>query len=289
VVPADPAAAVLTPWSLLSYNNRSHRRILVVDGRMGFTGGYGISTAWMGDGRRPDGWRDTNVELEGPVVQQLQAAFVQNWWSTTGTVLVGEDYFPSLDAAGDVTAQVVKSSPGAGASESYMMFFLAIASARRSIHVTNPYFVVDEPMKQAFIAAAVRGVEVTVIVPGRLENELVRVDQNLVHYAGRGELGALLAAGIRVFEYKAALLHAKTMVVDGTWATVGSTNLDRRSFELNEELNLTVFDARVASVLEDVFARDLEYSREVTYRQWQARGLKQRLFELFALPAKSQL
>jgi cardiolipin synthase len=279
----------LKPWSLLAYNNRSHRRILVVDGKIGFTGGYGISEAWMGDGHHPGHWRDTNVEFEGPVVQQLQAAFVQNWWSTTGTVLVGDGYFPALHPVGDVTAQVVKSSPGAGASESYMMFLLAIAAARRSIHVTNPYFVVDEPMKQAFVEAAHRGVEVTIIVPGQLENELVRVDQNLVHYAGRGELGPLLEAGIRVFEYKAALLHAKTMVVDGLWATVGSTNLDRRSFELNDELNLTVRDARVAAVLEDVFARDLEHSAPLTYERWRSRGLRQRIFELFAVPAKSQL
>jgi cardiolipin synthase len=280
---------VLTPWRLFAYNNRSHRRILVVDGKVGFTGGYGISEAWMGNGRDPKHWRDTNVEFAGPVVQQLQAAFVQNWWSTTGTVLVGDDYFPPLAAAGDVTAQVVKSSPGSGASESYMMFLLAIAAARRSIHVTNPYFVVDEAMQRAFVDAARRGVEVTVIVPGRLENELVRVDQNLVHYAGRGALGALLEAGIRVFEYKAALLHAKTMVVDGVWATVGSTNLDRRSFELNEELNLTVFDARVAGELERVFARDLEQTEEITYERWRSRGLRQRLFELFAVPARSQL
>jgi len=283
------ALQFLTPWELLAYNRRNHRRILVVDGRVGFTGGYGVSTAWMGDGKHPDGWRDTNVEIEGPVVQQLQAAFVQNWSATTGTALVGDDYFPRLAPVGPVTAQIVKSSPGAGASESYMMFLLAIDSARRSIYVTNPYFVVDAPMKEAFVRAAARGVQVVVLVPGRLENELVRVDQNLVHYAGRGEIGELLEAGVRVFEYTAALLHAKTMVVDGVWATVGSTNLDRRSFELNEELNLTVFDSRVAHRLEDIFWSDLQLADEVTHEQWQARGPKQRVFELFAFPAKSQL
>jgi len=212
------ALQFLTPWELLAYNRRNHRRILVVDGRVGFTGGYGVSTAWMGDGRHPDGWRDTNVEIEGPVVQQLQAAFVQNWSATTGTVLVGSDYFPSLDAAGAVKAQIVKSSPGAGASESCMMFLLAIDAARRSIYVTNPYF-----------------------------------------------------------------------VGDGIWATVGSTNLDRRSFELNEELNLTVFDSHLARRLEDIFWSDLQLADEVTQAKWQMRGPKQRVFELFAFPAKSQL
>ena len=283
------ALQFLTPWELLAYNRRNHRRILVVDGRIGFTGGYGISTAWMGDGKHPDGWRDTNVEIEGPVVQQLQAAFVQDWSATTGTVLVGSDYFPTLDPTGGVTAQIVKSSPGTGASESYMMFLLALDSARRSIYVTNPYFVIDEPMKQAFVRAAGRGVQVMVLIPGRLENELVRPDQNLVHYAGRGELGELLDAGVRVFEYKAALLHAKTMVVDGVWATIGSTNLDRRSFELNEELNLTVFDTRLARRLEGIFQNDLQLADEITHEQWRMRGPKQRVFELFAFPAKSQL
>jgi cardiolipin synthase len=279
----------LTPWELLAFNNRSHRRILVVDGEVGFTGGYGISEAWMGGGARPDRWRDTNVEVRGPIVRALQAAFVQDWWATTGTALVGDDYFPDLPPAGGVTAQVVASSPAGGASDAYMMFLLAISSARRSIHVTNPYFVIDDAFAEEFIRAAKRGVEVMALVPGRIENELLRVDQNLVHYAGRGELGPLLEAGVRVFEYEAALLHAKTMVVDGVWATIGSTNFDPRSFELNDELNVTVLDAGVARQLEEIFRRDLERSREVTYAEWQARGLKQRILEVFAFPAKSQL
>jgi cardiolipin synthase len=222
-------------------------------------------------------------------VHQLQAAFVQDWWATTGTALVGDDYFPALSPAGGVTAQVVKSSPAGGVSDAYMMFLLAIGAAQRSIHVTNPYFVIDDAFKEEFIRAAERGVQVWALVPGRLENELIRVDQNLVHYAGRGELGELLEAGVRVFEYEAALLHAKTMVVDGAWATIGSTNFDPRSFELNEELNVTVFDPGLARQLEDVFQRDLQLSREITYEEWRSRGLKQRILELFAVPAKSQL
>ena len=279
----------LTPWELLAYNNRSHRRILVVDGEVGFTGGYGISEAWMGDGAHPDHWRDTNVEVRGPVVREMQAAFVQDWWATTDTVLTGDDYFPDLPRADGVKAQVVKSSPAGGASDAYMMFLLAISAAQRSIYVTNPYFVIDDAFKEEFIRAAKRGVRVFALVPGRLENELLRVDQNLVHYAGRGELGELLEGGVRVFEYKAALLHAKTMVVDGVWATIGSTNFDPRSFQLNEELNVTVFDSGVAGQLEDIFLRDLERSEEMSYAQWQSRGLRQRILELFAFPARSQL
>lgn len=279
----------LTPWELLALNHRSHCRILVIDGEVGFTGGYGISEAWMGDGVGKGRWRDTNVRIEGPVVAQLQAAFVQDWWSTTATALVGESYFPSLRPSGDVLAQTIKSSPGRGASEAYMMFFLAIESARKSIYVTNPYFVIDDDLSEAFVRAAARGVQVVVVIPGQFENQIVRVDQNLVHYSGRGELGPLLQGGVRIYEYKPALLHAKTMVVDGMWSTIGSTNLDPRSFELNEELNVSFFDAGVARRLEEVFWADVDRSEEITYEAWQARGLTQRFMELFAWPARSQL
>ncbi len=278
----------LTPWTLLRYNNRSHRRIIVVDGNVGFTGGYGISEAWMGDGRDKEHWRDTNVRIEGPVVQQLQAAFVQDWRETTGTALGGDDYFPTLEPRGDVTAQIVKSSPTVGASESYVMFLLAISSARRSIYITNPYFVVDRQIQQELIDAARRGVQVMVLIPGRLEAP-IRVDQNLVHYAGRSGFGPFLKAGVRMFEYKAALLHAKTMVVDGAWATVGSTNLDRRSLALNKELNLTVYGPEVAGRLERIFFEDLAFSEELTYAKWKSRGLWPRFMGWFAWPAKSQL
>jgi cardiolipin synthase len=281
----------LTPWSLLRYNNRSHRRIVVVDGRVGFTGGFGVSTAWTGDGRHPDVWRDTNVAIEGPVVGALQAAFVRDWRATTGRVLGGTDYFPdgARDPAGSETAQIVASAPADGASESYLLFLLAIASAERSILITNPYFVLDHAMTDALVRAVGRGVEVVVIVPGRLEHPLGRPDQNLVHHAGRAGFGTLLQAGVRIFEYTAALLHAKTMVVDGRWATIGSTNVDARSFALNAEINLTVADAGVAARLEEIFRDDLRFSRPITYDDWRTRGLQERVFEWFAFPAKSQL
>ncbi len=279
----------LLPWKLLSYNNRNHRRIVVIDGTTGFTGGYGVSEAWTGDGRQRDHWRDTNVQMAGPVVRQLQAAFVRDWRETTGAILGGGDYFPEIDAPGDVTAQIVASAPSGGSSESYMLFLLAIATARRSIEITNPYFAIDDEMKQALIDAKRRGVDVTVIIPGQLESEVFRIDQNLVHYAGRGEVGPLLQAGIRIFQYRPALLHAKTMVVDGTWAIIGSTNFDRRSFQLNKELNVTVLDARVAARLEAIFRDDLGRSEELTYAKWRGRGPVERLLEWFAVPAKSQL
>ena len=281
----------LTPWSLLRYNNRSHRRIVVVDGAVGFTGGFGVSSAWMGDGRHPDVWRDTNARIEGPVVGDLQAAFARDWRGATGRVLGGADYFPAGAGAlaGTVTAQIVASSPIDGASESYLLFLLAIASAERSILITNPYFVLDQAMTDELVRAVQRGVEVVVLVPGRLEHALGRPDQNLVHHAGRAGFGALLEAGVRILEYRAALLHAKTMVVDGRWATIGSTNVDARSFSLNAELNLTVADAGVAARLEEIFRDDLRHAQPITYDEWQTRGLKARVFEWFAFPAKSQL
>lgn len=280
---------LIPPWRLLSLNNRNHQRIVVVDGEVGFTGGFGVSESWMGNGREPDRWRETNVRLEGPAVQQLQAAFVLDWREATGVTLGGEDYFPALEPRGDVTAQIVKSSPTSGASESYMMFLFAISTARESIYITNPYFLVDDEMEQALAHAVDRGVEVALLIPGRVGYELFGIETSLVQHAGRSGLGSLLRAGVRVFEYRPARLHAKTMVVDRLWATVGSTNLDPRSFALNKELNLTVYDRRVAARLEAVFQADLKLCDELTYQAWQDRGVAARLLELFAYPAKSQL
>jgi len=280
---------LIPPWRLLSLNNRNHQRIVVVDGEVGFTGGFGVSESWMGDGEQPERWRETNVRIEGPVVQQLQAAFVQDWREATGVTLGGAGYFPPLELRGDATAQIVKSSPTSGASESYMMFLFAIANAREFIHVTNPYFLIDEEMERALAEAVERGVDVKLLIPGRVGYELFGVETSLVQHAGRRGLGSLLKAGVRIFEYRPARLHAKTMVVDQLWATVGSTNLDPRSFALNKELNLTVYDRRVAARLEAVFRADLERSGELTYAAWQDRGIAARLLELFAVPARSQL
>jgi cardiolipin synthase A/B len=286
---APELVQLLPPWRLLSLNNRNHQRIVVVDGEIGFTGGFGVSASWMGDGREGDHWRETNVRFEGPAVQQLQAAFVQDWREATGVALGGADYFPPLLPKGDVTAQVVKSSPTSGASASYMFYLFAITTARRSIQLTNPYFVVDAEMERALADAVARGVEVSLLIPGRVGYQLLGMETSLVQHAGRSGLGALLRAGVRVYEYRPARLHAKTMVVDDVWATVGSTNLDPRSFALNKELNLTVYDPRVAARLAEIFRTDLALSDPLDYAAWRSRGLADRLLELFAYPAKSQL
>ncbi len=273
----------LSPWAIDRVNQRNHRRILVVDGTVGFTGGSGTSGKWSGNGKEDGFWRDTDVRVEGPVVEQLQGAFAENWLEATGVALGGAAYFPRpTEIKGGVDAQVVRSSPAGGSVAMYTMFLLAMASARRSIYITNPYFVPDEKMVQTLLQARRRGVRVVLLLPGA-------IDHNIVREASRGELGRLLKEGVEIHEYRPALLHAKTMVIDSMWATVGSTNLDRRSFALNEELNLVIYDATVARRLEQVFEKDLAQSRPVTYAGWNNRGLLSRVLEFLAEPVRGQL
>ena len=272
----------ITPWELLNYNYRNHRRILVVDGRIGFTGGHGVDQAWTGDGRTSGHWRDTDARIEGPAVQELQAAFVDSWRETTGDMLGDNLYFPGLEPRGDVNAQVVQSSPFGGTYESYFLFLLSITAAKKSILITNPYLLPDERMIDALLAATARGVHVVLLTPGK-------IDWMLVYRASRRGFGRLLDGGIEIYEYQAALLHAKTMVVDGIWALVGSTNLDNRSFALNQEINLVVHDADIARRLENAFHEDLKYSRRLHYQVWEARPWSEKILELFTIPIKEQL
>ena len=272
----------ITPWELLNYNYRNHRRILVIDGILGFTGGHGVAEEWTGDGRTEGKWRDTDVRVEGPIVQQLQAAFVESWRDTTGHVLGGDLYFPALKPVGKVNAQVVKSSPLGGTYESYMLLLLSITSARKSIHLSNPYFLPDERMQEALLEAVKRGVSVVVLTPGK-------IDHKLVYWASRRGFEPLLLGGIQIYEYQAALMHAKTMVVDGVWAHVGTTNLDNRSFALNEEINLIAYDRAVGGELEKAFADDLKHSKKLTYEDWKARPWREKFLELFTIPLKEQL
>jgi cardiolipin synthase len=273
----------LTPWTFDRVNHRNHRRILVVDGRVGITGGSGTSGKWSGNGKQEGHWRDTDMRVEGPVVEQLQGAFAENWLEATGVALGGPEYFPRpAPARGAVDAQVVRSSPAGGSVAMYTMFLLAMASARRSIYITNPYFVPDDKMIDTLGQASQRGVRVVLLLPGA-------IDHNLVRQASRAQLGRLLQRGVEIHEYRPALLHAKTMVIDSTWATVGSTNLDRRSFELNEELNLVVYDAEIARHLERIFVQDLAESRKITYDAWRRRGFLARMLETLSIPLRSQL
>jgi cardiolipin synthase A/B len=263
------------------HNKRNHRRVLVADGRVAITGGSGVSDKWTGDGRIDGHWRDTDVRIEGPAARNIQSAFFENWREATGELLGGERYLSNGRPSGQARAQVIKSSP-AGGYDMYTMYLLAIAGARHSVYLTNPYFLPDDRMEDALLAAAARGVRVVALTPGK-------IDYNVVRAASRRGFGRLLRAGIEIFEYQAALLHAKTMVVDGVWATVGSTNFDNRSFALNDELNVVLYDRAVVGRLVESFEADLAHSRRVTYDAWQNRGLKTKLLERLVVPLESQL
>jgi cardiolipin synthase A/B len=273
----------LSPFAIDKVNYRNHRRILVADGRVGITGGSGTSGKWGGNGQQEDHWRDTDVWAEGPVVEQLQGAFAENWLEATGIALGGGDYFPSpVETKGEVAAQAVRSSPSGGSASMYTMYLLAMASAQQSIYITNPYFLPDRKMIDTLIETARKGVKVKLLLPGA-------IDHNLVRQASRSELGRLLQAGVEIYEYRPAMLHAKTMVVDSRWATVGSTNLDRRSFALNDEINLVVYNQAVAERLERVFQNDLTRSKQVTYESWKSRGFFSRFLEMLSIPVRGQM
>jgi cardiolipin synthase len=271
------------PWTLHTVNHRNHRRMLVVDGTVGFTGGSGVGEKWAGNGRVESHWRDTDIRVEGPAVEWLQAAFVEDWLEVSGVALGGPAYFPRPNPPrGSVPVQVVRSSPSHGAKVMYTTLLLALASARRSIRITNPYFVLDGAMQEILLEKMRKGVVVEVLVPGSIDHQAVR-------QASRATWGDLLLGGARIYEYKPALLHAKTIVIDGVWATVGSTNLDNRSFAINDELNVVTYDRGTAARLEAIFRADLAHSEQVSYERWKNRGLMARFFEVLIAPFRGQL
>jgi cardiolipin synthase len=276
--------SVPTALTVRRMNRRNHRRILVVDGLIGFTGGTGVGSHWTGDGRGAGRWRQTDVRVEGPIVGAMQAAFAENWRETTGILLTGDAYFPPPKPRGHLVVQSVKSSPTTGAAEAYLLFLLALEGAQRSIRLTTPYFVPDGRMAEAIERAARRGVDVSIITAGEVGYALDRI----VRKASQAHFGRALEAGARIYEYRPAWLHAKTIVVDGQWATIGSANLDNRSFALNHELNLAFFDRALAARLDQVFEADLRFTREVTLADWQRRTLRNLLY-LPIIPLRDQL
>jgi cardiolipin synthase len=270
-------------YNLDRVNHRTHRKLLVVDGRVGFTGGLGIADLYRGHAQDRDHWRDGQFRVEGPVVGQLQAAFLDNWIETGGELLHGTDYFPPLDSAGGAWAQAVHSSPGSGTESLRLMYHLAIASATRRILIGNPYFVPNTLAVEMLVAARRRGVDIEIIVPGPI------TDAGLVRRASRAKWGPLLEAGVRIYEYQPTMYHNKVMVVDDYWASVGSTNFDNRSFRLNDEANLNVFDEAFARSQAEVFAKDRARAREVTLEEWRSRPLTERLEERVAWVLRRQL
>jgi cardiolipin synthase A/B len=268
-------------------NNRTHRKLLVVDGKIGFTGGVGIADQWLGDATRPDQWRDTHFRVEGPVVAQLQAAFLDNWVQATGNVPYGDDYFPALSPAGgeggNMQAQMFTSSPGGGSESMQLMYLLSLASATRSVRLSMSYFVPDDVAIDTLVAALERGVQVQIIVPGPL------IDVAVVRRASRARWGRLLAAGVQIYEYMPTMYHCKVMIVDERWVSVGSTNFDNRSFAVNDEANLNVLDAQFAQRQVAIFEDDLRHARRITLEEWQTRPWRERIVEWMADKVGSQL
>lgn len=264
-------------------NNRTHRKLLVVDGRIGFTGGVGIADIWEGQAQDPDHWRDLHFRVEGPVVAQFQSAFNDNWIKTTGVVLNGEDYFPPLQPAGAMDAHMFVASPAGGSESMHLMYLLAIAAAERSIDLQAAYFVPDDLIIKALLAARHRGVRVRVVVPGK------HIDSETVRLASKAHWGELLLGGVEIHEYQPTMMHNKLLIVDGLMVSVGSTNFDVRSFRLNDEASLNVYDPDFAARMTEVFEADLKPTVQYTYRMWKERPLKEKLVEKFILPIKSQL
>jgi cardiolipin synthase len=262
------------PYAVKRLVNRTHRRALVVDGRVGMTGGVGIAEEWTGNAEDPDHWRDTHVRVRGPVVRGLQGAFAENWMEATGEVLAGDDYLPEIEPLGDEgVMQVVRSSAKVGDTNVEALYYLAIASARDSIDLTAAYFVPRPAFTDALCSAAKRGVDVRIVVPGP------HIDKGLVRIAGRVAYDELLGAGVKLFEYEPTMLHAKSLVVDGCWSSVGTVNFDNRSFQLHDEVTLCVWDGRFASKLGEAFEHDIGRSREFDPDRWGRRGPLQRATE----------
>ena len=272
------------PWVIWVVNHRNHRRILVVDGALGFTGGVGFADPWRGNADSPEHWRDTQVRVEGPAVRGLQRAFQENWSETTGEALVGEDFFPALPEAGSTSAAVVPSSPLAAMSGAGRVYAISLAAASKEIWIANSYFLPDESTVGLFVAAVRRGVDVRIIVPSDKQNDVPATKA-----AGRSFFGPLLAGGVKIFEYQPTMYHLKTMVVDGIFSTVGSANFDDRSFHLNEELNLFVYDADFAARMKQSFERDLSQCRPYTLAMWKSRTLTKRATEWLVTPFRSEL
>ncbi len=264
-------------------NQRTHRKLLVIDGCQGFTGGVGIADAWSGSGNSPEHWRDSHYQIEGPAVAQMQAAFMDNWMKTHATVLHGDAYFPLLKEQGPYRCQMFKSSPMEGSESARLMYLLSITAATKSLQVGNAYFIPDDLVTETLIAAAGRGVRVEVLLPG------AHLDSKLVRGASRNRWGTLLKNGVRIFEYLPTMFHRKVMIIDELWVSVGSANFDNRSFRLNDEANLNVFSSAFAIEESRAFTKDKLLAREVTWEEWNRRPMVQKASDAALALLRSQL
>jgi cardiolipin synthase len=270
-------------YNLGRLNNRTHRKLLVVDGTVGFTGGVGIADNWLGNAQDPEHWRDSHFKVEGPAVAQIQAAFMDNWIEATSGVLHGDAYFPALRDAGPHWAQMFKSSTNEAGESVRLMYLISIASAVRSVQIANAYFVPDKLAVATMVAARRRGVQVEVIIPGR------HIDARVVRRASRSLWEPLLEAGVAIYEYQPTMYHTKVMVVDEILTSVGSTNFDNRSFRLNDEANLNILDAEFAAGQARQFEEDKKRSTQLTLEWWRNRPWHQRTVEWLAGLLRLQL
>lgn len=263
--------------SLQKAQHRAHIRVVVIDGKVGYTGGFGIDDKWFGNGRQKDQWRDTNVRFTGPAVRQLQATFVVCWAEVSGCILTSEVLFPTDTRPSEATAPadgmiaaVLHASPTIGSTSAERFFALSIAAARERLYISNSYFVPDKAFRNLMCDAAKRGVDVRILTTSS------NTDVKSTWYAGRARYKGLLDAGVRIFEYQPVMMHSKTIVVDGGWMSAGSMNADNRSMSFNEESNLLVLDRTAAACMEQIFTNDLTYSAEIkadefAKRPWTAR------------------
>jgi cardiolipin synthase len=270
-------------YTIGRFNHRTHRKSLIIDGRVGFTGGAGIADVWQGHEQSPEHWRDMQIRIVGPAVTPLQTGFAQNWLKTTGELLSGATYYPEPEHAGRLSVQTVMSSPETGASSVRVMHYVPIVCARRSIYIANPYFIPDQAAIDTLVDAKRRGVDVRIMVSGtHNDNWLARQNSTRLY-------GPLLKAGIQILDYHRTVLHQKTMVVDGVWVTIGTTNFDNRSFAHNEETSVCVRDGRLASQMEKVFLDDSRACHQIELAAWRKRGLVAKSLEAVASLLEAQV
>jgi cardiolipin synthase len=278
---AGVKVAALRPVRLTSLNtahHRSHVRVVVIDGRVGYTGGFGIDDKWLGNGRAKDQWRDTNARFTGPAVRQLQATFAACWAEAAGELLTGPLLFPDLGSApaaseDGVLAGVLHAAPSVGSTDAERLLALSIAGARKTLYISNSYFVPDRDFRRMIGDAARRGVDTRILTTGE------ETDIRSTLHAGRARYEELLAAGVRIYEYVPTMMHAKTLVVDGVWVAVGSMNVDNRSLSFNDEINLLALDSTLGASLDRLFFEDLGYSKEVKLEEFRKRPWKRRVVE----------
>jgi cardiolipin synthase len=265
-------------------NNRDHRKLVIVDGRIGYTGGFGFADEWTGHAQDKKHYRDTGLRLVGPVVLRMQAAFTENWIEETGEIPADEKSFPHTTAAGNIPAHVAYTSPTGSISSVQILYYLAIQSAKREIIIQNPYLLPDGAAIKALEEAVQRGVDVRIMVPSD-----EATDNALVQHASHHHFGTLLKRGVKIWEYKRTLLHQKVIIIDGVWSSVGSTNFDDRSFQLNDEINVGVLDAGIAQQLRAAFAADLPLATQRHFDEWQKRSLWHKTVDGVAYLGRSQL